>query len=333
MTKATKTSRAILFTGNVLPDSYKSKLENLGHRVIIDRPDLSESELISALAGVDAYILGGSEQATRKVIESADKLKIISFFGVGYESYIDVQAATEKGIAVTNAPGANAQSVAEFTIALILDAVKRTTFLVETTKKGPWIERKSWNLEGKTLGIVGFGAIGKRVAKIAHHGFSMKILYHSRERKINDEANFAAEFVDLENLLKNSDVVSLHASSNPQTIGMIGAKQFSLMKRSAVLVNCSRAELVDPIALGQALITRQIACAAFDGYYTEPTSGVSNDTHGLFVLGNDLFLVSPHTAYFTEDATEQMAEMNTASIMDLFEGRPVSNLVNPQALS
>jgi D-3-phosphoglycerate dehydrogenase / 2-oxoglutarate reductase len=329
MTKAAETSRTILFTGNVLPEIYKSKLENLGYRVVIDRPDLSESELITALSGVDAYIIGGSEIATRKVIESADKLKIVCFFGVGYESYIDVQAATEKGIAVTNTPGANAQSVAEVTVALMLDTVKRTTFLIETTKQGQWRERKSWNLEGKTLGIIGFGAIGKRVAKIAHHGFGMRILYHSRERKLQDEAAVAAEFVDLETLLKESDVVSLHASSNPQTIGLLGLKELALMKRSAVLVNCSRAELVDPSALCQSLITRQIACAAFDGYYTEPMSGTASDKHGLFVLGNDLFLVSPHTAYFTEDATEQMAKINTESIVDLFEGRPVCNLVNP----
>jgi phosphoglycerate dehydrogenase-like enzyme len=332
MAKSAETSRTILFTGNVLPEISKSKLENLGYRVVIDRPDLSEDELITALSGVEAYILGGSELVTRKVIESADKLKIVCFFGVGYESYIDVQAASEKGIFVTNTPGANAQSVAEFTVALMLDAVKRTTFLIETTKKGQWIERKSWNFEGKTLGIVGFGAIGKRVAKIAHHAFGMKILYHSRERKEKDEAAVAAEFVDLETLLTKSDVVSLHASSNPQTIGMLGLKEFALMKRSAVLVNCSRAELVDPSALCQSLITRQIACAAFDGYYTEPTFGAASDKHGLFVLGNDLFLVSPHTAYFTEDATEQMAKMNTDSIIDLFEGRPVRNLVNPQML-
>lgn len=329
MSKAGEANRTILFTGNVLPATYKSKLENLGYRMIIGRPDLMESELIVALSGVDGYILGGTEQVTRKVIESVDKIKIISFFGVGYESYIDVQAATEKGIAVTNTPGANAQSVAEFTVSLILDAVKRTTYLIETTKHGHWKECKSWNLEGKTLGIVGFGAIGKRVAKIAHHGFGMKILYTSREQKIKDEATVKAEFIDLETLLKKSDVVSLHASSNPQTIGIIGSRELALMKTSAVLVNCARAELVDPDALRQSLSSHKIACAAFDGYYTEPTTGVKSDKHGLFALDNSLFLVSPHAAYFTKDATEQMAKMTTESIVDLFEGRPVSNLVNP----
>jgi gluconate 2-dehydrogenase len=328
MSTAAEVNRTILFTGNVLPETYKAKLEKLGYRVIVDRPDLSESELITSLSGVEAYILGGSEQVTRKVIESADKLKIVSFFGVGYESYIDVQAATEKGIAVTNTPGANAQSVAEFTVSLMLDAVKRTTYLIETTKQGQWKECKSWNLEGKTLGLIGFGAIGKRVAKIAHNGFGMRILYTSRERKLKDEAAVAAEFVDLETLLKTSDVVSLHASSNPQTIGMLGSKELGMMKTSAVLVNCSRAELVDPVALRQSLSANKIACAAFDGYYTEPTAGIGSDKHGLFELGNDLFLVSPHAAYLTEDATEQMAKMTTESVLDLFEGRPVSNLVN-----
>jgi gluconate 2-dehydrogenase len=211
----------------------------------------------------------------------------------------------------------------------MLDAVKRTTYLIETTKQGQWKERKSWNLEGKTLGIIGFGAIGKRVAHIAHNGFGMQILYHSRQRKLEDEATVAADFVDLETLLKKSDIVSLHANSNPQTINMIGQKELALMKPSAVLINCSRAELVDPAALRQSLCDHKIACAAFDGYYIEPTAGVESDRHALFAMGNDLFLVSPHAAYFTEDATEQMAKMTTQSIIALFEGRPVSNLVNP----
>ncbi len=130
--------KTILFTGSSLPAEHREKLAKHGYEVKIERSDLSETELINALNGVSAYILGGNEKATAKVIEQAKALKIISFFGVGYETYIDAEAATKNGIAVTNTPGANARSVAEFAIALMLDAVKRTTFLIDATKKGDW---------------------------------------------------------------------------------------------------------------------------------------------------------------------------------------------------
>ena len=321
--------KTILFTGTSLPAEHHERLTRRGYTVKIQHGNMSETELIEALQGVSAYILGGVEKATRKVIESAANLKVIAFFGVGYETYIDLKAATDNGVAVTNTPGANARSVAEFTMALMLDAVKRTTYLIDSTKRGEWQEKKSWNLMGKNLGIVGMGAIGSYVAKMAHNGFGMSISYTGRASKQAIEAAVHAKFMDLPTLLKSCDVLSLHASVNDETIGMIGKTELAMMKPGAVLVNTSRAELVDPKALQEALSTNKLACAAFDGYYIEPVPKAVDDPHGLVGLSNESFLVSPHAAYFTEDATVSMADMSTASILEILEGRSPTNLVNP----
>ncbi len=321
--------KTILFTGGALPDSHRARLTELGYELKIERGDLTETELTEALQDVSAYILGGVEKATRKAIETAGQLKVIAFFGVGYESYVDTQAATEHGIAVTNTPGANARSVAEFTISLMLDAVKRTTFLIESTRQGDWKELKSWNLSGKTLGIVGMGEIGGHVAQMAHDGFGMKIIYTGRSRKPAIDAKLQAEFVDLKTLLNRCDVLSLHAQVSEQTKGMIAFKELAMMKPHAVLINCSRAELVDAKALHDALFNKKLACAAFDGYYIEPAPKTSDDPYGLLGLGSESFLVSPHTAYFTEDATRAMADLAVESTLDILEGRPARNVVNP----
>ena len=327
MSKATQ--KTVLFTGTALPAEHHERLTRRGYNLKIERSDLSEAELIEALRGVSAYILGGVEKANRKVIEASTDLKVIAFFGVGYESYVDLKAATDNGIAVTNTPGANSRSVAEFTIALMLDAVKRTTYLIEATKRGDWKEEKTWNLAGKTLGIIGMGTIGAHVARIAHDGFGMSILYTSRTPKSQIESALKAKFVALPELLKACDVLSLHAATNPETTGMIGKAQLDLMKPSSVLINCSRAELVDAVALKEALLSGKIRCAAFDGYYQEPVPKAEDDQYGLVGLPHDKFLVSPHTAYFTEDATRGMADMVTASILEIMEGRSPTNLVNP----
>lgn len=321
--------KTVLFTGTALPPEHHDRLTRRGYKLKIERSDLSETELIEALQGVSAYILGGVEKANRKVIEASPDLKVISFFGVGYESYIDLKAATDNGIAVTNTPGANSRSVAEFTIALMLDAVKGTTHLIEAAKRGEWKEERSWNISGKTLGIIGMGNIGAHVARIAHNGFDMSILYTSRKPKPQIESSLQAKFVALPELLKSCDVLSLHAATNADTTGMIGSEQLAMMKPSSVLINCSRAELVDAKALKEALIGGKLRAAAFDGYYTEPVPKAEDDEHGLVGLPHYKFLVSPHTAYFTEDATRAMADMSTASILEIMEGRSPTNLVNP----
>ena len=319
----------LLFTGGTLSDADKSKIESLGYDLVIERADLTEDELFNVVKDIDVYILGGAEKASRRVLDAASQLKILAFFGVGYQSFVDINAATLNGIAVTNTPGANAISVAEFTISLIVDAVKKVTYLANQVKREKWMEYRTWNLRGKTLGILGMGNIGSRVAKIAFEGFGMKIIYSSRTPKPDKESELSAHKVPLDELFKLSDVISIHAAYDKETIGIVGARELSLMKPTAVLVNAARAELVDPVALASALINGKIAAAAMDGYYIEPTPQIEKDQYSLLKLPDDKLIVTPHTAYLTEDSMTTMLDMCLESIANLLKDKHDKNVVNP----
>ena len=319
----------ILFTGNTLSESDMDKLKSKGLLIKPAPIDYSEDQLIEALRGVEGYILGGEEVATGRAIESAPDLKIIAFYGAGYEKYVDVEAATSRGIVVTYTPKANAYTVAEFTVGLVLDAVKRFTFLNNLTKTGAWERRQAWNLQGRVLGIVGMGAIGTYVARILHNGFGMKILYVSRTPKPDVEAELGARKVDLPELLRQSDVVSLHVLYSDETVGMLSDGEFKMMKPEAVLVNTARAEIVDGFALHRALESGSISAAAFDGYYTEPAPSPEQDEYKLLSLPDDCFVITPHNAYNSEDAVKAMEEMVLKSVTDVFGGREPDHIVNP----
>lgn len=317
----------VIFTANTFTDEKIDSLKAKGIEIIKQPHNLAEGDLIKALSGVEGYILGGDEIATRKVIESAKDLKIIAFLGAGFERYVDVKAAKERGVLVTNTPGANAQAVAEFSVSLILDVVKKTPYLNEVAKKGIWEKRQVWNLQGKTLGIIGMGNIGSKVASIMHNGFGMNVLYVSRTAKPELESNLAAKKVSLDNLLSQSDVVSIHASQSDETVGMIGKVELSLMKSTAVLVDSARAEIVDGHALYDALANGRISSAAFDAYYTEPLPKPEEDKYKLMSLPNDKFILTPHNAYNSSDAVEAMEKMVIESLEDAFLGRKPQYLV------
>ncbi len=319
----------VLCTGDYLSADDRAALAELDLEVQIEDADIGEDDLVEALHGVDALILGGSACTTTRVIESAKTLKLIAFFGTGYENYVDVATATKRNIAVTYTPGANAPSVAEFTMTLILDSLKKTPYLSRTTKMGEWKTAPIRNLAGATLGIVGLGAIGSRVAQMAHNGFGAKICYSSRSPKPELANPVEADFMPLEELLKVSDIVSLHVNLRPETTNMIGPGQLKLMKADAILVNTSRAGLVDPKALHEALVEGSIASAAFDGYYREPVPSPQEDPYKLLALPDRRFIVTPHNAFYTEDATRRTLKMCIESIRRFFNGETPTNLLNP----
>jgi len=289
--------------------------------------DLSEEKIIKELQDCNFYIIGGADKASKKVIEST-KLELIVFWGTGYENYVDVKAADVKGIPVANTPKANAYTVAEHAVALILDAVKQTTYLNNTTKQGQWLRRQTWNLEDKTLGIVGLGTIGGHVARIMHRAFKMQILYISRSKKENLEKELGAKKVDLETLMSLADVISIHASYSEETAQMIGEKQLSKVKPQAVLVCTSRAELVEPTALKKALVNNKLATAAFDSYYKEPAPLAKDDPWGLLSLPDNKFIITPHTAYGSKEAVENMNSMVIENIITFLKSGNPKYLVN-----
>ncbi|MEU2043008.1 2-hydroxyacid dehydrogenase [Nocardia niwae] len=322
-------SRRVLLTGvDVTPaDSEWLRQQNL--EVEFRRSDLPEIELARALVDKDAYILGGIERATAAALSTAGDLKVIAFLGVGYHAYIDTAAATTAGIAVTNAPGANARAVAEFTIGLMLDAWRRITDLTTETKAGRWPGTNGRNLHAKTLGIVGMGAIGALVARIAANGFGMRVVYVSPTAKPDLERDLAIRRVELCELLAESDVISLHAPFGPQTDGMIGEAQLAAVKHGAILINTSEAALVDPASLRTALLDGRLAAAAMDGYYIVPAPSAQDDPLGLMALGNNRFLVTPHAAGATEDSLRAMLTANVESIRNILETGEDPRVVNP----
>ncbi len=295
--------------------------------VIQGKIGYTEEELIADLKEVDAYILNGDEIATAHVIANSKHLKLISFMGTGYEKYIDVAACQKYGIPVSYAPHANAKSVAEYTVALILDMVKKVTYsYLDTIEKGNWGKLQTWDLAGKTLGIVGMGAIGQHVARILHFGFGMQILYSGRHPKKELEAELGATMVSLNELFAQSDVISIHAAYHPNTLGMIGQEQFAQMQSHAIIVNTTRQELIQKEALLAALQKKQFAGIAMDGYYSEPIVNPQNEA--LLQLPPDRFLITPHTAYNSEDAVRAMEKMVLESLFDVLDGKKeIRNLI------
>lgn len=317
----------ILFTNNSFNEAEISHLASQNIEILPAKADLNEKELIEALQGMDGYVIGGTDRAPKQVIESTN-LKVIVFYGAGYQDYIDLPTATMKSIKVANTPRANSYTVAEHTVAMILEGVKNIVWLNNTTKEGNWFRRRTWNLQGKKLGIIGLGTIGTHVATIMKTAFGMDILYTSRNSKPEAESTLKATRVNLEELLKQSDVISIHASLNEETNNMIDTPQLELMQSHAILLNMARAKMVNGLALKQALEKNKIAKALFDGYYEEPAPTKEADTIGLLSLPDDKFVLTPHTAYNTKEAFDNMNKMVIENLIAFSKGEKLPYQVN-----
>jgi gluconate 2-dehydrogenase len=318
-----------LFTTNPLDPAALDSLAATGAEFQIEGVDLDPSELLAALRGKEAYILGGVENVTEQTLAAAPDLKVVAFLGVGYRAFVDADAAARHGIAVTNAPGANAQAVAEFTVALMLDSVRRVTSLSNETKAGGWPVFRAANLEGRILGIVGMGTIGATVARIAIQGFGMSVVYCSRHQKPDVEQALGVRRLALPALLEEADVVSLHAAFGPDTAGILDAAALARLRPDAVVVNTSEAELIEPHALHDALAEGRIGCVAMDGYYIEPVPAPADDPYGLLCLPDDRFLLTPHTAFFTRESFTRTLATNLRSIENVLSTGTDERVVNP----
>jgi len=248
---------------------------------------------------------------------AAAKLKIIARWGVGYDS-VDLAAATQNGIVVTYTPGLLDDAVADYTFALLLAVARRTPDAHAAMLRGEWKPCWGSDVGGKTLGIIGLGRIGKAVARRAI-GFNMRVLAHTAHPA---KEHNSVEFVSLEQLLAESDFVSLHAALTPSTRGMIGEAQFRLMKRGAYLINTARGALIDEVALVQALRENRLAGAALDVFSTEP---LPRD-NSLRTAPN--LLLSPHQSSYARDTGERVSLAAARAIVDLMNGRKPQNVLN-----
>ena len=266
----------------------------------------------------------------REIIEAADALKVIGRHGVGVDT-IDVKAATEKGIVVTNTPEANATSVAEHTLTVIGALAKQLTLYNREMRKGRWEIRNTYkavDLDGKILGLVGIGRIGSMVARRAAAAYNMKAIafdpYVTAEKAQGMGITLCAAMDDI---FRQADVVSLHTPLTPETRGFVNAARLRLMKPAAFLVNFSRGEVIDEKALYEALKTGVIAGAAIDVYDPEPPL---ND-NPLFELDN--IILSPHSAALTQECVIRMATGAAEGVVDMLSGRRPQFVVNPEVFN
>lgn len=259
---------------------------------------VSEAELMKAIKGVHVLGLRSKTHITRNVIEAADKLLAIGAFCIGVNQ-VDLKAATEKGIAVFNAPHANTRSVAELIIGLCVMLIRKIADKNAAAHRGEWLKDAtgSFELRGKTLGIVGYGNIGSQVSNMAE-ALGMHVLYYDVSTKL-PHGN-AKQMGDLRELLKRSRIVTLHVPSTPATHNMIDADAIKLMRRGAILINHSRGDVVDLAAVRKALKSGKLAGAAIDVFPEEPEK--NGDAFACPLQGMPNVILTPHIGGSTEEA-------------------------------
>jgi len=280
---------------------------------------MQPEEIVPVLQGVDGYI-AGLDFITKEVIENApDTLKAISRYGVGYER-VDIAAAKEKGIIVTNTPGANTQAVADLAFGLLICACRNICVLDQQVKEGRWPRQYGVELYGKTLGILGFGSIGKAVAKRAA-GFSMNVLAYDPYVSKQAAAQNGAELVGISDIFKQSDFISLHLPVTEQTRNLVNAEAIDTMKQGVVLINTARGGLIDEDAALKALLSGKIAGLGLDAFSVEPPSNSP-----LLRLPN--VIATPHTGAHTKEAMDNMANMAVDNLIAVLSGKPCPFVVN-----
>jgi glyoxylate reductase len=278
------------------------------------------------VAEVDGLLCLLTDKINQELLEAAPRLRIAANMAVGYDN-IDVAAATRQKVAVTNTPGVLTETTADLAFALILGAMRRLGEAERYLREGRW---QFWSatlllgadVYGKTLGIVGMGAIGKAVARRAQ-GFAMPILYHNRSRDEAAEQELGARYVGLEELLREADVVSLHMPYKPETHHLINAERLRTMKPTAFLVNTARGSVVDEAALAEALHAGTIAGAGIDVFEHEPT------IHPRLLEAPNALLV-PHIGSASVETRSKMATTAAQNILALLSGERPPNLLNPE---
>ena len=278
---------------------------------------LTEDELIPLLDGCEGFI-AGLDFITRKVIENASSLKVISRYGSGIDR-VDLEAAKEKNIVVCYTPSVNAEAVADLTFALLLSLARKVPMLDRKTREGEWVRSTGFELYGKTIGIIGLGAIGKSAAKRAA-GFSMKILAY--DPYINKEyaAANGITSVSFDDIIKEADFISLHLPLTDETRKIIKAEEMKKMKKGAIIINSARGGLIDEDAAYELLKSGHLGGLGLDAFELEPPG-----PSPLFTLDN--VVVTPHTGAHTAEAIAAMAKLSVTNLIDVLSGNECPNIV------
>lgn len=282
-------------------------------------------ELLRQAARCHGLLTLLTDRIDAELLEGAPHLVVVSNMATGFDN-IDVAAASQRSVLVTRTPGVLSETVADFAFALLLAAARRVTEADRYVRAGRW---KTWgpsillgrDVFGATLGIIGLGGVGTEVARRAR-GFGMRIIYYDRTRRPTLERRYGLTFLPLDDLLRQSDFVTLHAALTPQTRGLIGTRQLSLMKESAILINTGRGPLVDQKALYKALQSGRIAGAALDVTDPEPMS--PNEP----LLALDNVVVAPHIASASVATRGRMAMLAAENLLAALGGRIPKDTTN-----
>jgi len=298
-----------LIVDNVDP-LIKERLERIGIKVNL-RPGVSKEELVKIVKDYNILIFRGRLKIDKEVIDAGTNLKILARYGVGLDN-VDVEYAVKKGVAVVSAPRAPTQSVAELTLGLMLAVARRIPLLDIKVKGGEWPKGKYIGIElgGKTLGIIGFGRIGKAVAHMAR-GIGMRILATDVIDVSADVEKIGGKQVPLEQLLKESDVVSIHVSLTPETYRLLNAERLALLKDNAILINTSRGDVIDHEALLQHL--DRLWGVGLDVLPEEPPKSPQLRK----LVTHEKVVVTPHVGSETYEAMRRLAEELASNIEEV----------------
>lgn len=320
-----------VFITRKIPDHGTKMLKEKGFDVVVNPEDrvLSKEELIAALrdGGYSALLTDLDDKITADILHVAKNagIKIFANYAVGYDN-LDIKTARELGIFTTNTPGALTNAVAEHAMALLFAVTRRVVEADRYMREGKF---KSWGpmlflgeeISGKTLGIIGLGRIGSRVAHHARKGFDMRVLYYDVKRSEEFEKENGAEYREnSDDIFKEADFISIHVPLLPTTRHLVDSRRLALMKKTAYLVNTSRGAVIDETALVEVLKNRTIRGAALDVFENEPAMAP-----GLAELEN--VVLTPHIASATEKARQEMSELAARNIIEALEGRTPPNLI------
>ena len=319
-----------IFITRKLPDELVAPLKEKFTVRMWDSEEVAVTKAVlrEEIAQVDALWTMLSDTIDRDMLESAANLKVISNLAVGFNN-IDIEAAKEKGIIVTNTPDVLTETTADLAFGLLLATARRFNSAEKDLRQGGWL---SWtpmgftgmDIHGTTVGIIGMGRIGEAVARRAK-GFNMHVLYHNRNRKLETEEKYDVEYVELDDLLKQADHVVILVPFTEETKEMIGERELSLMKKTATLISVSRGGIVDEVALYDALKNETIFAAGLDVFETEPIPL----RHPLLTLPN--VTAVPHIGSASVETRRAMMKMNVEAITDVLEGREPKDQVNSLA--
>jgi D-3-phosphoglycerate dehydrogenase len=306
----------VLVTAQHLVPEAQQILRDAGARLEFMAEPITEASLIERFAAgpVDAVVLRGSKPFTANVLGAARGLRIIAKNGAGVDS-VDLDEAARRGIAVAVAPGANADAVAEHSIALMLALVRDLHHLDRTLRQGGW-EGTSWlgrDFRGSVVGLVGYGSIGRSTARLAS-ALGAKVVVFDQARREADGYELESR---LDALLARVDILSLHCPLTEETRGLIGRRELALLRPGALLINTARGPIVDETALIDALRSRHLGGAGLDTFETEP---IAPDNP---LLGLPNVILTPHVAGVTRNAALQVATITAQNVVDALAGRPL----------